>query len=98
MIKLAIVDDNIFLKKALAEKLRQRIKILSSAGSATISASFGVATLGNESIEKLIKRVDEALYRAKQNGRDRVEASERSAYRSSTLARARVADSSSALP
>jgi diguanylate cyclase (GGDEF)-like protein len=61
--------------KALAEKLRYRIKNLGAEGS-TLSASFGVATLGNESIEKLIKRVDEALYRAKQNGRDRVEISE----------------------
>lgn len=61
--------------KALAEKLRYRIKNLTS-DSCKISASFGVATLGNESIEKLIKRVDEALYRAKQNGRDRVEISE----------------------
>lgn len=61
--------------KALAEKLRQRIKILSP-DSYTISASFGVATLGNESIEKLVKRVDAALYRAKENGRNRVEVSE----------------------
>jgi diguanylate cyclase (GGDEF)-like protein len=61
--------------KALAEKLRYRIKNL-TADACKISASFGVATLGNESIEKLIKRVDEALYRAKQNGRDRVEVSE----------------------
>jgi diguanylate cyclase (GGDEF)-like protein len=62
--------------KALAEKLRYRIRNLGSDACA-ISASFGVATLGNESIEKLIKRVDEALYLAKQNGRDRVEISER---------------------
>ncbi|HEX7025867.1 MAG TPA: GGDEF domain-containing protein, partial [Gammaproteobacteria bacterium] len=61
---------------ALAEKLRERIKALGIGGKCRISASFGVATLGNESIDQLIKRVDEALYRAKQNGRDRVEVSQ----------------------
>lgn len=60
---------------ALAEKLRECIKSQSAIANTPISASFGVATLGNESIEQLIKRVDEALYRAKQNGRDRVEIS-----------------------
>jgi diguanylate cyclase (GGDEF)-like protein len=60
---------------ALAEKLRYRVKNLGANG-ASISASFGVATLGRESIEELIKRVDAALYRAKEKGRDRVEISE----------------------
>src|SRR5690606_28228586 len=48
--------------RALAEKLREHIK-----SQCTVTASFGVAMLGNESIDQLIKRVDEALYRAKQN-------------------------------
>jgi diguanylate cyclase (GGDEF)-like protein len=60
---------------ALAEKLRLRIKLLSSGAKSPISASFGVAMLGDESVDELVKRVDEALYKAKQNGRDRVEAS-----------------------
>lgn len=61
--------------EALAQKLRLRIRAVSTSASTPISASFGVATLGNESIDALLKRVDEALYRAKQNGRDRVEVS-----------------------
>lgn len=62
--------------RALAEKLREHVKSQSATGKTPLTASFGVATLGNESIGQLIKRVDEALYRAKQNGRDRVEISE----------------------
>jgi diguanylate cyclase (GGDEF)-like protein len=62
--------------ESLAEKLRLRIKELSKVSKAPISASFGVAMLRDESIDAFIKRVDEALYKAKQNGRDRVEVSE----------------------
>jgi diguanylate cyclase (GGDEF)-like protein len=62
--------------KALADKLRLRVKELSDSAKAPVSASFGVATLRDESIDEFIKRVDEALYKAKQNGRDRVEVSE----------------------
>lgn len=62
--------------RALAEKLREHVKSKSAAIKTPLTASFGVATLGNESIDQLIKRVDEALYRAKQNGRNRVEVSE----------------------
>lgn len=61
--------------KALAEKLRLRIKSLSSSTKSPVSASFGVGMLGDESIDDFIRRVDEALYKAKQNGRDRVEVS-----------------------
>jgi len=38
------------------------------------TASFGVATFEqNETAEELINRADEALYKAKENGRNRVE-------------------------
>src|SRR5690606_16067355 len=40
--------------KALAEKLRLRIKTVGAAVGTTVSASFGVATLNNESIDELL--------------------------------------------
>lgn len=38
-----------------------------------ITASFGVAERRKDSLEQALKRADEALYQAKQNGRNRVE-------------------------
>jgi diguanylate cyclase (GGDEF)-like protein len=38
----------------------------------TLYASFGVAEIGNDGIEKAIKNADGALYRAKAAGRNRV--------------------------
>jgi diguanylate cyclase (GGDEF)-like protein len=72
-----LVCPNTPLEKgmALAEKLRLRIKALSSSTESPVSASFGVAMLGDESVDELVKRVDEALYKAKQKGRDRAEVS-----------------------
>ncbi|MBF0119815.1 MAG: diguanylate cyclase [Desulfobacterales bacterium] len=54
----------------VAEKLKSKIL-----GNTSVSASFGVSSY-NESIpdkEAIIKKADAALYRAKQNGRNRVE-------------------------
>ncbi|TIM22558.1 MAG: diguanylate cyclase, partial [Mesorhizobium sp.] len=47
-----------------------------------VTASFGVtARTGDEGLEPLMRRADEALYKAKGNGRDSVRLSyERSAY------------------
>ncbi len=64
---------------AFAERLRQRVAAIrlrqKSSGSviSTITASFGVATRGPaESAGSLIERADQALYQAKQQGRNRV--------------------------
>jgi diguanylate cyclase (GGDEF)-like protein len=61
-----------------AERLRRSIAGLSietSAGPIRMTASIGFSSLmpGEERIEPALARADAALYRAKQNGRDRVE-------------------------
>ncbi len=57
----------------LAEKLRQAVQHHRFAGPGRITASFGVAEFRKEeTIESLVRRADEGLYRAKQGGRNRV--------------------------
>lgn len=58
----------------LAEKLRHAVEDSAQPGDVPVTISLGVsmARLG-DSIEKLSKRADEALYAAKNNGRNRVE-------------------------
>jgi two-component system cell cycle response regulator len=56
-----------------SEDLRARIADLKPGG-IPVTASFGVATLGaGESYDELFRRADEAVYRAKASGRNRVE-------------------------
>ena len=60
--------------RALAERLRQRIAARHWPAGVRVTSSFGVAeSLAGEDLVESIKRADEAMYRAKQNGRDRVE-------------------------
>lgn len=60
----------------LAERLRAEIaglKLGPAGHSPKLSASFGIAQLGaHESLDLLIREADQWLYRAKQNGRNRV--------------------------
>jgi len=57
-----------------AEKLRAAIADVPFAAIPQVTASFGVAELQKgDQRETLINRADQALYRAKDNGRDRVE-------------------------
>jgi diguanylate cyclase (GGDEF)-like protein len=61
----------------VAERLRERVKNLrfnSSSGDFSITVSIGIATFPEDATtrETLIERADEALYRAKNSGRDRV--------------------------
>jgi diguanylate cyclase (GGDEF)-like protein len=63
---------------AIAERLRKQVSAIQVPGCPErITVSFGVATLAeNESAEAFIARTDAALYRAKNGGRNRVEADE----------------------
>ena len=59
---------------AFAEKLRLSIENTDFPDRVHVSASFGVASFQTgETIQLVLQRADEALYRAKQNGRNRVE-------------------------
>ena len=68
-------NQDLSLAKKLAERLRKAIQSLQSELDIEVTCSFGVAQRsGEESVEETIKRADEALYRAKKRGRNRVEA------------------------
>jgi diguanylate cyclase (GGDEF)-like protein len=63
--------------RQVAERLRQGIGELgheTSAGPLTVTLSIGVAALGTgDTASSMLRRADEALYRAKRGGRNRVE-------------------------
>ncbi|TJZ63957.1 diguanylate cyclase [Chitiniphilus eburneus] len=56
----------------LAEKIRLHLRNLDWEGGLHVTASFGVTVLAREPIGDCLKRADEALYQAKNEGRDRV--------------------------
>lgn len=68
-------DTNLELGVQIAERLRTQLGTLPVADCPRpVTASFGVATLlPGQSADRLIERADAALYRAKANGRNRVE-------------------------
>ena len=70
-----LLDDTDVLKAAeVAEKLRLLIANMAIDHIGIVTASFGVAQVtGGDNAETLMSRADNALYRAKLNGRNRVE-------------------------
>ncbi|GGM98546.1 GGDEF domain-containing protein [Thermus composti] len=59
----------------LAERLRQAVEVIAVPPVARITASFGVAEAGpTDTPLTLLRRADEAMYRAKRKGKNRVEA------------------------
>jgi diguanylate cyclase (GGDEF)-like protein len=72
--------SNLEAAHAVAERLRAMLVktpcVLAGTAPIAISASFGVALVAaGENFETALKRADEALYRAKREGRNRVEVS-----------------------
>jgi diguanylate cyclase (GGDEF)-like protein len=60
--------------RVIAERLRDRIATATWADGLRVTCSFGVAEWHRgEDLNDGIRRADEAMYRAKQQGRDRVE-------------------------
>lgn len=58
----------------LAERLRKEIEETSFPRDTSLTASFGVtAATAKDDAQSLVQRADEALYAAKQNGRNRIE-------------------------
>jgi two-component system cell cycle response regulator len=76
----AMPDTDAALALLVGERIRQKIAgepfLITAAGSITVTVSVGVASLHspNDTPQALLKRADEALYRAKREGRNRVAA------------------------
>lgn len=67
------IETDINQAEILAEKLRKTIMELKIPIVKNITCSFGVAQLnGNDTLESLCERADQALYKAKNNGRNKV--------------------------
>lgn len=67
-------DSDVRRANRVAERLRRKIEGGDFPGvNRVVTSSFGVAQhVGGQSLEALLKRVDDALYRAKDGGRNRV--------------------------
>ncbi|MBU0721401.1 diguanylate cyclase [bacterium] len=67
-------ETNVENSCKLAEKLRFQIETYAFENIPKVTASFGVTQLRpEETIESILKRVDEALYQAKEKGRNKIE-------------------------
>jgi len=80
---LVLVDCTLARAEEVAERMRQRIQEmvikLPTGDNLQVTASLGVASFSDDlDYELLLQRVDQALYMAKQKGRNRVEIAHRS--------------------
>ncbi len=68
-------ESDVRRARRVAERLRRKIEAFDFTGVPTVvTSSFGVTQYRpDEALEDFIKRVDQALYKAKQSGRNRVE-------------------------
>ena len=67
-------DNDVRTGRDLAEKIRQNIERHEFPATGAVTCSFGVAQFyEDDCVETIIKRADEAMYAAKQLGRNRVE-------------------------
>jgi diguanylate cyclase (GGDEF)-like protein len=70
-------DTNLKKAKKVAERLRKRVEGDKFMKKYTTTMSGGVSEYGKgDSINKMTKRADKALYKAKENGRNRIEVEE----------------------
>jgi diguanylate cyclase (GGDEF)-like protein len=77
-----IPETNLAATVQLAERLRALIEARSQPPLDQVTVSFGVAiSLPGDTPDRLVKRADEALYRAKQGGRNRVEVADKVALK-----------------
>lgn len=70
---LILVRNNSDTAQKIAEKLRVSVETTNIIEDRAITCSFGVTQITDEdSVDTLLKRADDALYKAKRNGRNRV--------------------------
>jgi diguanylate cyclase (GGDEF)-like protein/PAS domain S-box-containing protein len=71
---IVLIESNIDIAKKIANRMRKSISSNIFIGDKPQTCSFGISTLSKtDTIESLFNRADKALYKAKNNGRNRVE-------------------------
>ena len=72
-VRRAYATANIENSKKIADKIRLAIKETKMLDELQVTASFGITQIKmGDTLEKIIERADEALYEAKNSGRDAI--------------------------
>lgn len=73
---ISLIDSNVEEAKIIAEKLREEIEtdiFLHQITNQTVTASFGLTSVNvDDTIDAVLKRVDDALYKAKDSGKNKI--------------------------